>query len=54
MIQSDIWEIAASGVGFGVAAAELETIVMCISVKLDREILLKERKSPYKSSAFPP
>lgn len=54
MIQSGVWEIAVSRVGVDVASAELETVVMCSRVKLDTEILLKERKSPYKSSAFPP
>lgn len=54
MIQSGVWEIAVSRVGFDVAAAELGTVVMCRRVNLDREILLKEGKSPYKISAFPP
>lgn len=54
MIQRGVWEIAMSRVGSDAAAAGLETVVVCSRVKLDREILLKKRKSPYKISAFLP
>lgn len=52
MIESSVLETTVSRVGFDVAACELETVVMCGSVQLDRMILLKGRRSPYKSSAF--